>query len=250
MSVLRKSFGFLFAVLASILVLLSLLVVTPIYALLFATMGQKAVRSAHRLSRVWARYVLFCCGTQLKIQGSEHINPSETYVFISNHRSYLDIPVCALTAQNTFKFLAKEELGKVPLLGYIIRNLYITVRRKNPRDGVIALKKMEAELAKGISVWIYPEGSRNNTDAPLTDFHDGAFTVAVNTGRPLAVLTIVDTGKLLPVGSLLYLMPGRVIASWTNLVPTQGLTRKDIPVLKEQVKRMMTAQIEKTKQMV
>ena len=235
--------GFIFAVLAGILVVISLFIVTPVYAVILRFGGGNAVQTANKLSRIWARYVLFCCGVRLRVLGGSHIRTDTTYVFISNHRSFLDIPVCAASTANTFKFLSKEELGKLPLLGFIIRRLYITVKRQSLRDRVISLKKMETELHQGISVFLFPEGTRNKTNEPLTEFFDGAFTLAVNTGTPIAVCTIYDTGKILQPGNMLNLIPGKVTAWWEQPIETKGMTRKDIPALKDRVRNLMINRI-------
>ena len=102
---------------------------------------------------------------------------------------------------------------------------------------------MEAELNKGISVWLYPEGTRNKTGQPLTDFNDGAFTVAINTGKAIAVCTIFDTGKILRPGKLFQLFPARAEVWWEQPIETTGLLKKDIPLLKEQVRNVMINRI-------
>jgi len=239
----KSVFGFIFAILAGLLVIISLIIVTPIYAIILRFGGGNAVQTANILSKIWAHYVLFCCGARLHVFGKDLIKPKETYVFVSNHRSYLDIPVCAVATDNTFKFLAKDELGNVPFLGYIIRKLYITVKRQSLRDRVMSLKKMETELNQGISVFLYPEGSRNKTNEPLTEFLDGAFTVAINTGIPIAVCTIYDTRKILQPGNLFKLIPGKVNAWWETPIETKGMTKKDVPALKEKVRSLMEQRI-------
>jgi len=243
MIVSKKLFGFLFALISGALVFISLLMVTPIYLIIFLSGGKNADKTAHKLSRIWASWVLISCGVRLIVYNRNLIDPNEAYVFISNHRSYLDIPVAARATTNTFKFLAKEELGKVPLLGYIIKKLYITVRRQSIRDKVMALQKMETELKKGISVWLYPEGTRNKTDEALTEFQDGAFTVAVNTGKPIAILSVYDTREVLDSRSSFQVIPGKVNAWWSEPIETKGLTRKDIPALKERVIELMKTHI-------
>jgi len=240
----KSVFGFIFAILAGLLIIISLIIVTPIYAIILRFGGVNAVQIANKLSKIWAHYVLFCSGARLKVFGKDLIRPKETYVFVSNHRSYLDIPVCAIATDNTFKFLAKDELGKAPFLGYIIRTLYITVKRQSVRDRVMSLKKMESELKQGVSVFLYPEGSRNKTNELLTEFLDGAFTVAINTGTPIAVCTIYDTRKILQPGNLFKLIPGKVNAWWEQPIETKGMTKKDIPALKEKVRGLMEKRIQ------
>ena len=244
MQVIKKLILFLFTIWAVIALIVSLLIITPIYAIIFLLLGKKGGPAAHGLSRIWGTYVLLVCGLRLKVHGRKKLDPGETYVFISNHRSQLDIPLASRATTHFFKFLSKAELGKIPLLGYIIRKLYITVERKNARDGVRALEKMKKSLDEGISIWLFPEGTRNKTDAPLADFYDGAFQVAVNSGKPIAVLTIIDTGKLSPPGSL-FISPGKVNAYWDEPISTVGLNRKDIPALREKARQLMINQIER-----
>jgi 1-acyl-sn-glycerol-3-phosphate acyltransferase len=77
----------------------------------------------------------------------------------------------------------------------------------------------------------------------LTDFQDGAFTLAVNTGKPLAVLTVMDTRKLLEPGKFFQVFPGKVEAWWSDPIETKNMTRKDVPKLKEQARNLMLSYI-------
>ena len=239
MKFLGRIISSLLAIISAIAAIISLLIVTPIYVPIFLIGGKKATKPAHILSRLWARWVLFFSGTWLKVYNRDLLDPKQTYVFVSNHQSHLDIPACAVSTNHTFKFLAKEELGKVPLLGYIIRKLYIMVDRSSLRARVLSMQKMEKTLADGVSVWIYPEGTRNKTNEPLGPFFDGAFQLAIASQRPVAVLTIIGTGKILSSGQLFQLRPGRVKAIWSEPIQTKGMGKNDIPTLREMVKSRM-----------
>lgn len=239
MKILGKVISFLLALISSLAILISLLIVTPIYAVIFLLGGKRATRPAHRLSQLWAHWVLFFTGTWLKVYNRELLDPKETYVFVSNHQSQIDIPACAVSTNHIFKFLAKDELRKIPLLGYIISNLYIMVDRSSMRARVLSMQKMEATLTEGISVWIYPEGTRNKSTEPLGPFFDGAFQLAIASQRPIAVLTIIGTSKILPSGQLFQLRPGRVKSVWSAPIQTRGMGKEDIPRLREMVRSTM-----------
>ena len=221
----------------------SLLIVIILYSIIFIGKGTKTEIAAHRLSRVWGCYLLFLFGIRLKVYGKEKLGPNTAYIFISNHQSQLDIPVASRVTQNTFKFLAKDELTKIPLLGYIIKRLYITVGRDNWRDRAMSMKKMQESLEKGISVWIYPEGTRNKTDQPLGELFPGAFQLAAHTGRPIAVCTITGTGKLLPPGELFRMQPGLVKCYWETPFTIPGKTANDVNLAIEKVKGMMEGRL-------
>jgi 1-acyl-sn-glycerol-3-phosphate acyltransferase len=242
---LQWPFYFILALISAIAALISLLIVTPAYALIFLLGGKKAAKPAHRLSRVWAEYVMFFSGTWLTVYNRELLDKNQTYVFVSNHQSHLDIPACAASTGHIFKFLAKEELGRAPLLGYIIRKLYITVDRSSLRARVLSMQKMEKTLNEGISVWIYPEGTRNKSKEPLGPFFDGAFQLAIASQKPVAVLTIIGTRKILPSGEFFQLHPARVKAYWSTPIATVGMGKEDVPRLREQVRTVMLEVLKK-----
>lgn len=239
MKFLRWPFFALLALISAIAVLVSLFIVTPLYALIFLIAGKKATVPAHRLSQAWAYWVIFFTGEWLTVYNRDLLDRNETYVFVSNHQSHLDIPTCAACTSHIFKFLAKEELGKAPLLGYIIRKLYITVDRSSLRARVLSMQKMEKTLNEGVSVWIYPEGTRNKSDEPLGPFFDGAFQLAIAAQKPVAVLTIIGTRKILPAGEMFQLHPSHVRAYWSEPISTAGMGKEDIPKLREQVRSLM-----------
>jgi 1-acyl-sn-glycerol-3-phosphate acyltransferase len=231
--------SFLLALLALLAFFISLVIVTPFFILIFLLGGKKAAIPAHRLSQVWARYTLLVTGAWLNVYNRELLDPKETYVFVSNHQSQIDIPTCAASTNHIFKFLAKDELRKIPLLGFIISNLYIMVDRSSMRARVLSMQKMEKTLEDGISVWIYPEGTRNKSAEPLGPFFDGAFQLAIASQKPVAVLTIIGTAKILPSGQLFQLRPGRVKAIWSQPIQVKGMGKGDVPRLREMVKAAM-----------
>jgi len=168
------------------------------------------------------------------VRNQEYLDRNENYVFVANHSSALDIPAYALSSKNTFRFLSKAELAKIPVLGFIIRNLYITVDRKNKNDRVKSMEAMLQSLHDGVSIFICPEGTRNRTSAPLLDFRDGAFRTAIEAQVPIAVLTVKNANKLLTPLRPLELRPGTVELIWSKPIPTKGMTLQDV----ERLKRM------------
>jgi len=205
----------------------------------------KAPIVAHRVSRVWARILLIFYFVRTDITGINRINKHQTYIFVSNHQSVLDILLFAVACKNTFRFLSKEELTRIPLLGYVIRRLYITVNRSDRSDRKRSMEIMNRSIEQEISVFICPEGTRNRTNKPILDFKDGAFRLAVFSGKPLAVLTVMNSGKLLSPRYLLRFRPGIIHAVWSEPIDTSGLTEADVPALKEKVKLLMLTHLKK-----
>jgi len=168
----------------------------------------------------------------------ELIKPGQPYVFVCNHRSQLDIPLFAIACRNTFRFLSKIEVIKIPLIGYVVKRLYITVDRKSKEDRAMSFIRMQDSLLKEkISIVIFPEGTRNRTNEPLIDFKDGAFRLAIDTKLPIAVLTILNSWEFSPTNRFMQLKPGTLKAAWTEPISTINMTPGDVPRLKEQVRQ-------------
>ena len=221
-----------------------LVIVTPFYFAIYSFGGKAAPHRAHFISRQWAAALLLLLFIRVKVIGRELIDPSKPYIIVSNHRSQLDIPLLAVSCSNTFRFLAKAELGKIPLLGYVIGNLYILVKREDVRDRTKSLDAMKNSLAEGISVALYPEGTRNRTTEPLLDFRAGAFRLAAESHAPVAVVTLINSGRLLSPNRAFELSPGKLYAIWEKPIDTTGMTKDDIPALKEKVRTILIKNLE------
>ena len=220
---------------AFLIFLLSLLVVFPLYFFVFKWSAPRhAPARAHRISRGWAQFLFTFFMIRYKVKNKHLIDPRKTYVFVANHRSMLDIPLFARSCKNTFRFLSKAELGKIPLLGYVIRNLYITVNRDSKHDRSRSIDAMRKTIKKGISVFLCPEGTRNTTDKHLLPFKDGAFRLAIATQTPVAIITVFDSDKFLSPYTIA-LRPGTIHAVWSEPVQTKGMGDGDVEKLKEMV---------------
>lgn len=215
----------------------TLLIATLLYAVIFTFIPKsKSPFVAHRLSRAWAYILTVILFVPGRVKNAHFIDPRKTYVFVANHQSQLDIPLYAIACRNTFRFLAKAELTKIPLMGYIIRNLYLSVNRADRNDRNRSIEVMRKSLDENISVFLCPEGTRNKyEDPPLLDFRDGAFRLAVATGTPVAALTVLNTGRKLSPLHPVALAPGFVYAVWVEPIETKGLTMDDVPALKAKV---------------
>lgn len=230
-----RFFKSIFGLWAVIIFTISLIVSGLLYFFIFTFIAnERAPHLAHLLvSRTWARFLFISFGIRLKVKNENLLDPHKTYVFAANHRSMLDIPAYALSCHHTFRFLAKAELMKIPMLGYIIRKLYISVDRKNKDARAKSMENMNRSLRDGISVFICPEGTRNKTEEHLLNFHDGAFRLAISAQVPLAALTILNSGKLLSPNRPIELSPGTLECIWSTPIETTGMTEIDIPSLKQ-----------------
>ena len=164
--------------------------------------------------KVWAPFVLFVFGVKLKVKGTEHLKPNETYIFISNHTSYLDIPILLIAIPRTFFFIAKRELIKIPLFGWMMYFLgMIFIDRSNRQKAIKSMKIAALKLKKGKNVLVFPEGTFDD-DGQFLPFKKGAFHIAVKAKIPLLPIAIIGANKIWPGHSNLKIKKGEVTVSF------------------------------------
>ncbi len=196
---------------------------------------QKAQWHRH-VSRVWMAFFLFCIGCPLKINGKKYFAEHQAFIIICNHNSLLDIPVTTPFMPRANKTIAKKSMSYIPLFGWIYSFGSVLVDRNNDASRRSSYQKMKDVLDMGLDMLIYPEGTRNNTSQPLKDFYDGAFKLAVETGKPILPVVLFNTRKALPGEKIFYLWPQSLRM---DILPPIEVNDKDIKTLKETSFRTM-----------
>ncbi len=243
-----RIFRSVWAVYGALLFLLMMLLSIPYILLVMAVSpGKRALRrNIWYLHHPFTHTFFTLIGVRIKAHGLELFDPKQSYVIVSNHSSSLDFIANAGAFPGIFRFLAKEELMKIPIFGWVVKKMCLTVDRKSAISrarSVIALKK---ELEEGVSVFIYPEGSRNTTDEPLATFYDGAFRIAVQTGAPVLPMTIVNVKKVCD-SNHFDLSPGVLHIYYDAPISTKELASDDVGKLKDLVRDKMLARLEAAK---
>lgn len=179
------------------------------------------------LARAWARTLLAASGVRVKVEGAHHIESSGSYVFISNHLSYMDTPVALAKIPVQFRFLAKRGLFKIPLLGHHLSSAgHVPVPRGDPRAAVKTMAHAaEIMREKGTSLLIFPEGGRSHNGV-LRPFREGGAYIAIKAGVPLVPLVMIGTRNVLPFGAGV-VTSGEVILRVLPPIPTGDLNLKD-----------------------
>jgi 1-acyl-sn-glycerol-3-phosphate acyltransferase len=156
---------------------------------------------AYGIGRLWAWAILKISGIRLRVQGLGRLDSGRQYIFMANHQSNIDIPVLAQSLpQFELRWLAKKELLFVPFFGWAIwSSRQIIVDRSNRAKAMASLRKAKEKISGGISVVIFPEGTRSVTGG-LLPFKRGGFLLAVRTGTPIVPITINGSGAILPRG--------------------------------------------------
>jgi 1-acyl-sn-glycerol-3-phosphate acyltransferase len=137
--------------------------------------------------------------------------------------------------------LGKAEMAKIPLFGYIYRKATVMVNRSSPRNRIKSVAVLKTYLRKSVSIFIFPEGTFNETAQPLKSFYDGAFRIAIETQTPVRPVIFADTVRRMHYSSIYSMTPGISRALFLEEVPVTGMTLKDIASLKETVYKKMEA---------
>jgi 1-acyl-sn-glycerol-3-phosphate acyltransferase len=208
---------------------IQLLVWTPIMTASFLIFGQRAEKTIIWMGHhMIASATLFLTGVFRIQHNRQALKGKGPFVIVSNHRSFLDILINASAYPGVYKFLSKEEMTKIPVWGISVRRLSIVVDRKSATSRSESMERMRKELYAGFSILLYPEGTRNRTEQPLTDFFDGAFRLAAETGFPIAVMTLHDPRKCCDPRRGLDLSPGSVNVHWDLIEETGGKTVEEL----------------------
>lgn len=151
--------------------------------------------------RQFARVMLAACGARLEVLGGEHLDAGVRYVFVSNHTSHLDaLAVLAALPRHGLRFVAKKELGRIPLLGPALRTTgNVMVERTDARRDLATLDAAQDDVLQRISVLFFAEGTRS-PDGQLQSFKKGAAAFALKARLPIVPVGVVGTHAILPRG--------------------------------------------------
>ena len=196
-------------------------------------------RMQARVARLWARTLLVVSSVNVSVEGLEQIDPAGSYVFVSNHLSYMDTPVALAYIPVQFRFLAKRGLFQIPGLGtHLSRAGHIPVPREDPRAAVKTMQvAAETIQQKKISLLIFPEGGRSPTGV-LRPFKEGGAYIAIRAGVPVVPLVLIGTRDILPFGGGV-VRPGSVTLRIMKPIATSGFTLKQRGELTEQLRALI-----------
>lgn len=147
----------------------------------------------------WAfKVILFICGTKITVIGEEHVPTDVPVLYIGNHRSYFDIIITYARCPRLTGYVAKDNMEKVPLLRVWMRRLHcLFINRENVKEALKTILAGIDNIKNGISMCIFPEGTRNKTDEQMLPFKEGSFKMAEKTGCPIIPMAITNSAEIL-----------------------------------------------------
>lgn len=176
--------------------------------------------------------LIFC---PVKHVGREQFKKGKNYVVTLNHNSLADVPVSSPGIPGPNRTLAKIEMSRIPIFGYIYKSGSILVARNEASSRKESYGKMIEALNKGYHLCLFPEGTRNKTAEPLARFYDGAFKVAIATKKPIIPGLIFGTKNILHPKKKLWAWPHKIEIHFLPPVETSHLKSEESDVLKQQV---------------
>ncbi len=179
----------------------------------------------HNLAKIWAKSILFAGRIRVTVTGYSNIDPGRSYIYMSNHQSNFDIPVLLAYLDTQFRWLAKAELFKIPIFGYAMKRAgHISIDRSNRKSAFESLKEAAKKIRNGVSVLIFPEGTRSR-DGNIRPFKKGGFALAVDSGVPVVPIVIHGTWSIMSKKGI-RIKPGNVVIEILKPIETSDYTRK------------------------
>lgn len=195
-----------------------------------------------RLAKMWAYILFYSMGFRYQLHNQQPLDKQGSYMFVANHTSMMDIMLMLILNKNPFVFIGKKELEKMPLFGFFYKRASITVDRSSAKSRKESIEKARQKLQNGTSICIFPEGGVPDEGVSLDEFKDGAFRLAIDFQIPVVAYTFVGLKQYFPYrfwGG----KPGKIEVYMHPLFPTDGLTQKDKPILKQNVRASIVSRL-------
>ncbi|MCA2979594.1 MAG: 1-acyl-sn-glycerol-3-phosphate acyltransferase [Myxococcaceae bacterium] len=153
------------------------------------------------VQRVWSPVLLWAGGAKLTVRGLERADFTRPAIYVCNHQSTIDIPALFLALPVNFRFVAKQALQYVPVLGwYMTMAKFVFIDRSNHKKAIRSLERAGERIRGGISIAMFPEGTRS-PDLAIMPFKKGPFALAMKAGVPVVPIAIEGSGRLMPKNS-------------------------------------------------
>ena len=192
----------------------------------------------------WAKTILWVCGVKVRASGLQNVEPGVPRIYMTNHQSFFDIFALLAYIPIDFKFIMKQELMRVPVFGSAMRRAgYIGIEREDPRKAVKSMKEAAQKIRGGVSVVMFPEGTRS-VDGRLLPFKRGGFNLALKSGCDIVPVAISESYRIVPKGSL-KIRKGSFGIHIGEPISLKGYSRKNINQLMDRVKEAMEGLMEK-----
>lgn len=239
----KRSFLKIYSILAWITMLITSILITPFFLLVWALTfwWDRRRLAAHMMGTFWAwHYQSLIVFWKLKLEGRKKIPWNRPVVLVANHRSLVDI-LALYKVRRPFKWVSKAENFKLPFVGMVLSlSNCIKIERESMRSGMQFMNQAESEMRKGSSVMIFPEGTRSKTKE-MREFRDGAFVLAKKMGSGIIPIVHSGTENTFPRGKGGWVLKGRARINILVLdeIPADEVRNTELADLKSKIRSIM-----------
>lgn len=193
--------------------------------------------------RFWARTILRIAGIGINVKGLNKIDPTQPYVFMSNHQSTFDIMTCLAVLPGIARFLAKMELFRIPVFAQGMKAVgMIPIDRSNSKKARTSLDKAVQDIKNGVSVIIFPEGTRTR-DGNIQPFKKGGFILALQGQIPIVPMVLTGAMQVMQKKNL-YLQKGSISIEFLDPVDTSSFNYEQRDELIKSIRDKIVARYE------
>ena len=206
--------------------------------------------SSLRMVQAIFKFILWITGAKVTVIGEENVPKDQAVLYVGNHSSYFDILLTSVRAPRPTGYVAKIEMLRYPLLRNWMRNIRCTfLDRKDVKKGMKTILDNIALLKNGISVCVFPEGTRNRTSASLLEFHDGSLKMAEKSGCPIVPMAINNSGAIFE-DHLPKIVKSHVVIEYCDPIYMEDLSKEEKRFIGKQVADIIVTHYEKNKELV
>ena len=192
----------------------------------------------HRCLTYWAKSNLAMAGLRVQVEGVERLDPQAAYIFMPNHASFLDILLAFACIPHNFRIVTKEEMFFIPVMGWALkRSRQLPMDRTHPRRGLARLRQASALLKEGISIVVFPEGTRT-ANGEIGDFKATLFILPIRAAIPVVPLRVAGTFEALKRGSIL-LNPVPLKLTFYDPIPPGSYNDRDRWIYAKKVREVL-----------
>ena len=206
--------------------------------------------SSLRIIQAVFRFILWITGAKVTVIGEENVPKDTPVLYIGNHRSYFDILLTYSRCPIRTGYIAKKEMEKIPLLSTWMKYLHcLFLDRKDIKQGLKTILTAVDKVKSGISICIFPEGTRNRTSASLLEFHDGSLKMAEKSGCPIVPMAINNSGAIFE-DHLPKIVKSHVVIEYCDPIYMEDLSKEEKRFIGKQVADIIVTHYEKNKELV
>ena len=238
------------AVVRSVLGLPLMALLTGVLAIYLIVLGsiRRDSPQNEKIVQFWSKVFLSRPPLRYDVEGRELIDVDQPKVYVSNHLSMFDIPLLLRAVPQPMRFVAKKELFKIPLLGWVMNVLGVV--KVDRKAGISAHQAMNIGVTsaaeRGLSLLVFAEGTRSR-DGEMHGFKKGAFYIAIDHQLTLVPVTVAGTFDVMPPKSRLF-YPGHARVVIHEPIDTTGMTRDDVIPLMEQTRNTIAKTFEELRE--